>query len=140
MNALIIDGSQYKAEEIKDILKNLGFLKIDFAETTFAAIQCLKNNSYELIILDNCMPCREDDFPKQNEGIRFLKRCSMVDSYKEFIGNAKIILCSSEDVNIAENLSAFEEVGFIGTIKYDSSVYLNPVFEELIKKGGLKND
>ena len=122
INALIIDDDNYKASEIERILRKLGI------EEVRSLINA--DNKYDLLILDNCFPNYDGSFPERDMGLDFLYRCSKVMSYREFVKDLKIIMCSSDKLEVPE----YDNLNVLGSIQYSSSVYMDPYFEELIMK------
>lgn len=131
MKALIIDDDAYKRKVIKDYLNDLGVSDIN--EKTFRNEGLYElinsNDSYDLLVLDMNFPALKDTYPERNMGLEVLKEIEMRNTFKEAVKKLKIIICSSEP---HDNYDEYDKV--VGVIKYNSSVYLKPQFEELLKK------
>ena len=131
MKTLIIDDNDYKVSDIKGILSNLGILDIDVAKSAAFGFLKLRENHYDLLILDNCFPSRDDSYPEKDMGLDLLYRFCHARSYAELVKDTKIIMCSSDNLDISDYK---ENLNILGFIEYDSSVYLRPYFEELLLK------
>ena len=131
MKVLIIDDEAYKRKVIKDYLNDLGVSDIN--EKTFRNEGLYElinsNDSYDLLVLDMNFPALKDTYPERNMGLEVLKEIEMRNTFKEAVKKLKIIICSSEP---HDNYDEYDKV--VGVIKYNSSVYLKPQFEELLKK------
>ena len=131
MKVLIIDDEAYKRKVIKDYLNDLGVSDIN--EKTFRNEVLYElinsNDSYDLLVLDMNFPALKDTYPERNMGLEVLKEIEMRNTFKEAVKKLKIIICSSEP---HDNYDEYDKV--VGVIKYNSSVYLKPQFEELLKK------
>lgn len=131
MKVLIIDDDTCKRKVIKDFLNDLGVSDVN--EKTFRNEGLYElinsNNSYDLLVLDMNFPALRDSYPEHDMGLKVLREIKMRNTFKEAVKKLKIIICSSEP---HDNYDEFDKV--IGVIKYNSSVYLKPQFEELLKK------
>jgi len=131
MKVLIIDDEAYKRKVIKDYLNDLGVSDIN--EKTFRNEGLYElinsNNSYNLLVLDMNFPAYKDSYPEKNMGLNVLREIKTRKRLNDAVEKLKIIICSSEP---HDDYDEYEKV--IGIIKYNSSVYLKPQFEELLKK------
>ena len=126
---LIIDDDEYKASNIKKILENIGINDISISKSRNSGIRSLRDNKYDLLILDNCFPVYDNSYPERDMGLSLLHHFSLALSYKEVIKDTKIIMCSSDKLEIPE----YDNLNILGSVQYNSSVYMDPYFEELIK-------
>lgn len=129
MKTLIIDDDDYKISSIKEILNNLGITEIDAVKSLNPGLRQLRENHYDLLILDNCFPLYNESYPEKDMGMDLLYRFCHAITYREIIKDTKIIMCSSDNLDISEYK---DELNILGCVKYDSSVYLNPYFEKLL--------
>lgn len=137
MKILIIDDSSYKIEAIKAILNSFdSSYEIDTAGCRNEGLRKLLEG-YDLLILDNCFPVLTDSAPKKDMGLNVLRDLSLSMRFEEIRKTLKIIMCSSDEIDVSD---FSEDLNILGCVAYDSSIYLNPLFEELLKKGGYLKD
>lgn len=127
---LIIEDNDCKSEDIKNILEKLGVEEITISKTLNSGLVNLRDNHYDLLVLDNCFPLRNDSFPEKDMGLSLLYRLSRTHSYEEIIKELLIVMCSSDKLEIPE----YDNLNVLGSIEYNSSVYMYPYFEELLTK------
>lgn len=132
---IIVDDLDFKRLDIKESLKNiLGentiFIECEYRGKAIREIMALADeiNSHQkeyLLVLDMCFPVLSDMMPERDMGLDFLyylKRRKI---------NIPVIMCSSDKID-EELLKDYDNV--LGTVEYDSFVWLKPLFEEFIKE------
>ena len=82
---LIIEDNNFKSEDIENILEELGVEEITISKTLNSGLINRRDNKYDLLILDNNFPLRNDSFPEKDMGLKLLYRLSNVHSYEEII-------------------------------------------------------
>lgn len=137
MVILVLDDDIHKRSGIVDYLYEI-YPEADFVEFSYRnkAVKYLRDNEEDmkenpdkyLLILDMQFPVLADTFPEADEGVHFLYYLL----HKGY--EIKVICCSSEDT-MKEKC---EEIGYpnlAGFIKYDSSVWMLPQFNEILGVG-----
>ena len=130
MRILVMEDNDTKYGDIEKYLHDLGEEDITRCSTLNNGLRTLYNSlteekRFDLLILDMQMPRYEDrmyDIIK-DAGLSVLERT------KRRPVNTKIVLCSSDDLDI--NIDEYENL--IGIIKYNHAVYLLPEFEKYTK-------
>lgn len=74
---------------------------------------------YDLLVCDNYLPVTDDDYRTEPLGKNIVREVRKRFRLTDF----PILMCSSEPL---------EEFGYNYSITYDSSVYMNPMFKEVI--------
>lgn len=134
---IIVDDLDGKRRDIKECLtsifgENTTFIECECRSIAMREFKRLKDeiNSHPedyLLVLDMCFPVLTGSMPKSDMGLTFLTYLEI----KEI--NIPTIMCSSDKIDDSL-LSDYENINILGSIEYDSSVWLKPFFEELIQK------
>lgn len=133
MRILVVEDDDYKFNRVEDYLKNIcdGASIIARAKSVNGALLELRRFNklgimYDLVMLDMQLPICEDEFEIEIEkegGLEVLaeiRRCNY---------NTKVAICSSEAFTSTEYDGLV-----IGSIKYDSSVYLLKEFKAIVNE------
>lgn len=117
MKVLIVDDDTFKIKEIIRSLNKLGIDNIKSVSSLREMYSSLKEDTFDLIILDNNFPEFIDSLPKRNLGLETLYMISQRKLLLNLLGKAKVIICSSDDID--------EDISYdfyLGNIIYDSSI------------------
>ena len=133
-NIVIIDDSDYKVEGIKGYLKKL------YPDATFHSFGCVNAslrfiawNNYDeiqenpnewLMVIDMVMPRMYDTFPEREAGYSVLAEMQR----RRMTCNA--IVVSSETIDLDKAKKAYKH--FLGSVKYDCSVYNLEDYKKLL--------
>lgn len=130
MNVLIVDDQISKQDVLKETFESLNASKITCVISASQMYSSLKEEKFDLIILDNCFK-QYPDSPgvRMDLGKSLIYQFEKSDSRRQLLGNTKIILCSSDNVEIETNLQ-----NYIGSVLYDSQYDLKEMFEEKLNK------
>lgn len=135
MKILIIDDNDYKYENIKNILeKVVDNPEIDWRKSRNSGLRTLvkhnlinkENEPYDLLITDNIMPMFDNEYKLEPFGEDIISEARRLCDE-----NLTIVFCSSEEV---------EECAFDYKIKYDSRVYLDDKFRDIVYSVSLKKN
>lgn len=134
MKVLIVDDLDFKRKRIKDYVKNI-LTDVEFEEFScgrdmlnylrpYYLNEKDKDNLKDILLfLDWNFPLYKNEMPNVGEGMTILFH---IDRRKLPL---KTIIVSSDDVELDEDYPFV-----LGTIKDDSSVYQQPIYEEYIKQ------
>ena len=135
MTVIIVDDCKQKRQDIMSALKKIleegtEFIECECRNEALFVLKDLeekinKNNKEYLLVLDMCFPILKDSMPELHMGLSVL-------NYLQIRGiNIPTIMCSSDEI-VQSDIGDFDNV--IGTIKYDSFVLIQPLFEEILNK------
>ena len=128
MKILVIDDNEFKFNNIKKILEKVDVeSEITWAKSRNSGLKNILQHNiqdndlapFDMLICDNYLPIYDDDWETEPFGQ------DIVEEVRERFGLADlpIVMCSSEPL---------EEFGYNYSITYNSSVYMNPMFKEVI--------
>jgi hypothetical protein len=128
MKILVIDDNEFKFDNIKKILEKVDVEpEITWAKSRNSGlISILQHNvqdndlaPFDMLICDNYLPIYDDDWETKPFGQ------DIVEEVRERFGltDLPIVMCSSEPL---------EEFDYNYSIIYNSSVYMDPMFKEVI--------
>ena len=114
LNILIVDDSDYKTNQITDLLKQISpNSKLDIVGDKLSALINLKNHKYDLLIVDMLLPIVNDEDPVTNGGEMLLGELEMDESLKH--PASIVVLTEYEDLQ-EKFRNSFED---IAAIKFD---------------------
>jgi len=126
MKIIVIEDSDYKFDNIKEILNNLSYDDITREKSYCSGLRNIvaSGNKYDVLILDMQFPI--DDRDKEIDAEAGL---AVLQELKRTKTKLPVIMCSSRKLNIE---------GVVACIHYDSSVYMEPMFKEAIAAATIK--
>ena len=136
MKILVIDDNEFKFDNIKKILEKVDVEpEITWAKSRNSGlISILQHNvqdndlaPFDMLICDNYLPIYDDDWETKPFGKYIVRRIRKVLNLTDL----PIVMCSSEPL---------EEFDYNYNITYNSSVYMEPMFKEVINDITVKKD
>ena len=136
MKILVIDDNEFKFDNIKKILEKVDAEpEITWAKSRNSGlISILQHNvqdndlePFDMLICDNYLPIYDDDWETKPFGKYIVRRIRKVLNLTDL----PIVMCSSEPL---------EEFDYNYSITYNSSVYMDPMFKEIINDITVKKD
>ena len=136
MKILVIDDNEFKFDNIKKILEKVDVEpEITWAKSRNSGlISILQHNvqdndlePFDMLICDNYLPIYDDDWETKPFGKYIVRRIRKVLNLTDL----PIVMCSSEPL---------EEFDYNYSITYNSSVYMDPMFKEIINDITVKKD
>lgn len=104
MKILIVDDDNAKVVDISNVAQEAGVQQssIEVATTAATAMRLLKENYYDLLIVDLVLPLRVGEFPDKSGGVNLLKQVHRADGIQtpEFIFG---LTASEEALNASQN-------------------------------------
>ena len=130
MKILVIDDNEFKFDNIKKILEKVDVEpEITWAKSRNSGFNVQDNDlaPFDMLICDNYLPIYDDDWETKPFGKYIVRRIRKVLNLTDL----PIVMCSSEPL---------EEFDYNYNITYNSSVYMEPMFKEVINDITVKKD
>ena len=128
MKILVIDDNEFKFNNIKKILEKVDVESdITWTKSRNSGLKSILQHNvqdndlepFDMLICDNYLPIYDDDWETKPFGKYIVTRIRKVLNLTDL----PIVMCSSEDVG---------EFDYNYSITYNSSVYMDPMFKEVI--------
>src|ERR1044072_9161483 len=120
MRCLVVDDDARKRSKIQALMKEAGGeqILIDVARSAAEAARALEELQFDLLVLDLNLPMKNEDKPRQDGGVRFLKQ--LLKSGPRFHRPTHIVGLSAYSSLVAQYQTDFQAEGWQLT-HYDES-------------------